>query len=527
MRPRVTLVVPAGDDVAAVRVTLESVVRQDRKDWEVVVVRTGGPPPSALPDGQGSPGTAGPTTRDGALAHPRVRWETLPGTDGRDGDLAPLLEHGRRRARGELVGVLAPGDQLEPGALTAALTVVDGAGGHDAVYTDEQWPAPGAEGIATKPDWSPSYLRSYPYVGRLCLVRALVLDAAGGFREGLPGAEEWDAMLRVAEVAASIGHAPVVGVSRPGPPREDAQAWESGRRAVGDALERAGRPGVVDAGPVPMGVRAWWPVPDPAPLVSIVVPTAGGLRTVRGEESLLVERCLRSVLERTTYDAWEVVLVTSAHTPVDVVPGLERLLGDRLRTVGVDGPFNFSYSVNEGARVARGDLLLLLNDDTEVVEPRWLERMVSLAHAPDAGVVGAKLRFEEDTVQHVGVIFDDGWSPIHALGSEVLDSGRFGSKVLDLDYPAVTGACLLTPANVFREVGGFCTDLPLNFNDLDYCFKVAATGRTVATAGFAELYHYESSTRGHATEPAEFAFLDRHWGVRRHLDQHVHYRAVL
>jgi GT2 family glycosyltransferase len=153
--------------------------------------------------------------------------------------------------------------------------------------------------------------------------------------------------------------------------------------------------------------------------------------------------------------------------------------------------------------------------------------MVSVALDPAVGAVGARLMFENGTIQHVGVIFDNGMSPIHALGSEVDDAGRFGSKVLDLDYPAVTGACLLTPASLFREVGGFCVDLPLNFNDIDYCLKVAASGHAVVTAGFATLFHYESSTRGHATEPEEFTFLDRHWGLRRRLDQHVHYRSVL
>ena len=511
MTPRISLLVGWVADPEPLRRTVESALRQDCDSWEVLVLHTDAP---ALEE----PSDAGPAPDE------RVRHLHLGA--GTTSDAAVALEAGRTAAHGEMVGVLAAGDELEPGALAAALMVLDADPALDLVYTDEQWPAPGAEGIATKPDWSPHYLQSYPYLGRLCLVRASVLERAGGFRPGFEGAEEWDLALRVAELTDRIGHVPAVAISRPVPPRHDRVAVESGLRAARGVLERAGREGAVEETSEPRGVRLWWSV-EPRPLVSLIVPTAGGRRTVRGEDSLLVERCLQSVLERTTYDAWEVVLVTSPQIPDDVVPRLTELLGDRLRVAPVEGPFNFSASVNEGARLAEGELLLLLNDDTEVIEPRWLERMVSVCQGPGVGVVGARLLFENDTIQHVGVIFDDGMSPIHALGSEVRDNGRFGSKVLDLDYPAVTGACLLTPAEVFVEVGGFCIDLPLNFNDIDYCFKVAATGRGVVSAGFAELYHYESSTRGHATEPAEFDFLDRHWGVRRTLDQHVHYRHVL
>ncbi len=277
---------------------------------------------------------------------------------------------------------------------------------------------------------------------------------------------------------------------------------------------------------MPLGVHTWWEVAEP-PLVSIVIPTAGGRREVRGADRVLVEACLRSLVDVTVGVPWEVVLVTSAHTPPEVVERCRVIVGDRLTVTPVAGDFNFSTSVNEGARLARGELVLLLNDDIEVVEPHWLERMVSVIHEPDVGIVGAKLLFDDGLLQHVGVSFDDAGRPIHVMGSEADDAGRFGSKTLDIDYTAVTGACLLTTADLYARVGGFSEDLPLNFNDVDFCLKVRALDLAVVCTNTAVLHHYESSTRGHASTVAEYGFLDRHWGLRRRLDPHVQYRSDL
>lgn len=507
MSPRISLLVPGHADDASVKRTLASVRRQRCPEVEAVC---GGPLPRSL-GRRGKDAEADATT----------------GSTGVRGDArAWLLESARRHAGGDMIGVLGPGDELEPGALRAALMMLDHAPDLDVLYTDEQWAAPGADGIAKKPDWVPHYLEGYPYLGRLTLIRADLLERAGGFRAGFVGAEEWDAHLRVAELTDRIGHLPVVTVTRERAPRLDATAVASGRRAVEARIARSGRPGTVEPTAVPMGMRLWWTIDEP-PLVSIVMPTAGGRRPVRGEDTLLVEHAVRSVIQKTVYDRWELVLVTSEHTPADVVPRIRDLVGDRLVEAPITGAFNFSASVNEGARVARGSHLLLLNDDTEVIEPRWLDRMVAVAGDPRVGAVGAKLLYEEGTIQHVGIIVDDRRTPIHPLGSEADGLGRFGTKEVDMDYLAVTGACLLTPRDVFEEVGGFCEDLPLNFNDIDYCLKVGASGRSVVSTPFARLHHFESSTRGHALDPWEQGFLDTNWGVRLGNDPHVQYRSML
>jgi hypothetical protein len=494
-----TLLVPVQDpDGSAARRTRDAVLRQDFADWQLILV---GPPGSGAPEAEDDP---------------RVRHVVAPG----DG-VAAALDAGLAVTDGGHVGVLAEGDELEPGALAAAATLLPGS---DVVYTDEQWPSTDGSGIDRKPDFLPHYLASYPYIGRLCLVAADLVREVGGFRPGFAGAEEWDLALRVAERTDRIAHAPVVAVTRLAAPAEDDATLAAGLRAVEDRVRRSGRAGIAERTSTPRGVRTWWDVAEP-PLVSVIIPTAGGRRQVRGTEVVLVEHCLRSLVDRTTGGRWEIVLATSEHTPPEVLRRCEEIVGDRLVLAPVAGSFNFSTSVNEGARAARGSMLLLLNDDTEVVEPRWLERMVSVATDPAVGAVGAKLLFEDGTLQHVGVSFDDSGAPIHVLGSEPDDAGRHGGKTLDIDYTAVTGACLLTPADLFAEVGGFSTDLPLNFNDVDYCLKVRAAGRTVLCTPAAVLYHFESSTRGHASTAAEYALMERRWGLRRRMDPHVQYRS--
>jgi len=512
MTPRISLLIHGGERDEATHRTIDSVLRQDCPGVEVVVA---GPRPTAR-------GGAARRLRPVGV---RVEHVVVPPSDDAD-PTGPALEAARRAAHGSMIGVLGAGDELEPGALRAVLAMLDHQPALDVLYTDEQWPATGAEGIATKPDYLPHYLQSYPYIGRLCLVRAELLTRAGGFRGGFAGAEEWDAQLRVTELTTRVGHLPVVTVARPKGPRTDDEAATSGRRAVADRVARSGRPGTVEPTADPLGVRLWWTVAEP-PLVSIIIPTVGGRRTVHGQDSVLVERCVDALLEATEYQHWEVVLVTSEATPANLVPRLRERLGDRLVHAPISGRFNFSASVNEGARRANGSQLLLLNDDTEAVEPRWLDRMVSVGSGPDVGVVGAKLLFESGTIQHVGIIVTDGGTPIHPLGSEADGTGRFATKEVDVDYLAVTGACLLTPADVFSHVGGFCTDLPLNFNDIDYCLKVGALGLGVVCTPFARLFHYESSTRGHALDPWEQDFLDRQWGLRLTTDPHVQYRSGL
>ncbi|UNX55750.1 glycosyltransferase [Georgenia sp. TF02-10] len=476
---------------------------------------------------------AGPTaetlTADSFRAQGEGPWELVVAED--DGrPLSDRLNAAVAGSTGRYVAVLETGDRLEPGVLGAVVGLLtqSPAAEPGVLYTDEQWPAEGSAGIFTKPRWIPRYLEAYPYLGRLCFVRRDLFERVGGFREDFAPAREWDLALRITELGDPVVHVPVVGLVRDRSP-VDAAAVAAGRDAVADRYARLGVPATVEVtgdgdGQPPGFLRVWRRVPDP-PLVSVVIPTAGARREVRGADTVLVTNAVRSLVGRTTYPNLEVVLVPSEHTPPEVLQECAEILGDRLRVAPVAGEFNFSRSVNTGVGAARGELVLLLNDDTEVIEPRWLDRMVAVAAEDGVGVVGAKLLFADGRVQHTGVTFDHDGEARHVHIFEADDAGHFGSKVVDLDFLAVTGACLLVPRAVFVEVGGFSEALPLNYNDVDFCLKVGATGRRVVCTPFARLHHFESSSRRARIEDEERAAL-AWWDPRKTLDPYVNVRGV-
>ncbi|GGC11222.1 glycosyltransferase [Cellulomonas carbonis] len=505
MTQTVAVLVRPGADLAALGRTLASLQRQGRGPWRAVVA-----------GGGLTPADRAAVTR----AARSVTW-----TDAAwDGPAHAVLAAGLDATGATWVGVLGQGDEVEPGVLPALVEYLSARPAVDVLYTDDQWAAAGIDGIQTKPDWVPSYLEGWDYLGRLCLVRRPL--AEGAFGPETAGAEEWDLHLRATERAAVIEHVPVVGVTRAAPPPADPATVEAGRRAVERRYERLGIDATVEVAHPDGFLRVWRALPDPPPLVSVVVPTGGGVREVRGESTLLVETCLRSLVDRTTYGSWELVLVPSEGTPDSVVEIAREVVGDRLVVAPVTGEFSFSHSVNEGVRAARGELVLLLNDDTEVLEPRWLERMVSVAQDPTVGVVGAKLLFEDRSIQHVGIVHDDSWLPVHAFRGAPDDTGNFGARVVDMDFLVVTGACLLTRRDLYVEVGGFSPELPMAFNDVDFCHKVGATGLRVVCTPFATLHHHESATRVADVRPWERAYLvERTLALAAH-DPYVNHRSV-
>jgi GT2 family glycosyltransferase len=231
---------------------------------------------------------------------------------------------------------------------------------------------------------------------------------------------------------------------------------------------------------------------------------------VRGETTYHIIRCVESIRQKSTYDNYEIVLV---HHEDDVTEEVEKEL-DRLgvQRLAYDESFNWSAVMNRGAAAATGDYLLFLNDDMEVITPDWIESLLEFAQQPDIGVVGGKLLFPNGELQHAGVVVAD-LTPRHAFyrfpGSH---PGYFSSNLIHRDCSAVTGACLMTRAAVFDEVGGFGTDLGLNYNDIDYCLKVIAGGRRVVCTPHAQLYHYEGCTKSGTYEVELNAFRERWQG---------------
>lgn len=440
-----------------------------------------------------------------------------------NGGIAAASNEALAMARGDFLALLDHDDLLHPDALAALNHVLVHDDAVDVVYTDEdKIDAAGTHSDTFyKPDWSPDYLTSCAYLAHLTAYRTRLVLEVGGFRLGYEGSQDWDLALRVTERARRIVHIRDVlyhwristeSVSSGAAAKP--YAADAGRRALQDHFERQQVPVTLEE-----SSHAGWFYPRrqlaAEPLVSVLLPTGGAFKPGTGTEpELLVARCVRGLVTNTRYPNIEIICIISPGAPASLEAELAGIVAGRvpIRFRRTEGPFNFSATINLAATLAHGAQLLLLNDDTEALAPDWLDRMVESGTDPAIGAVGAKLLFANGRVQHAGVAHNRVGAPWHPGAGEEDGWGYFGMFLLPMNYLAVTGACLLTPAKVFWEVGGLDPALPLNYNDVDFCFKVGAAGYRIVQQNGAVLHHYESATRPPTVTYQEVnEFLER-WG---------------
>ena len=357
-----------------------------------------------------------------------------------------------------------------------------------------------------KPDWSPDYLESLNYIG-----------AAGCFRmrdawEDLVGALScYDFVLRFTERHSRAAHLRKVlcHVHRQAILSGDTGLMVSSEKALLRRLERTGRRASVQ--PIVPG-RACFDVKSQSgyrPLVSIVVPTAGRSATIRGASLDLLSNCIEKIEATSTYPNIEFVIVDNGDLGAERADALERR-GCK-RVTFTEPKFNVAKKLNLGAREASGELLLLLNDDVEPLVPDWIERLVEHFEKDHVGVVGSKLLYPDFTTQHVGVVLNAG-IPDHVRRLQPRsDDGYFFSTSAARNFVAVTGACMMTRASTFSDVGGYTEALAINYNDVDYCLKVIESGKTIVYAPKSELIHFESQSREARMDADEITFFEERW----------------
>jgi GT2 family glycosyltransferase len=478
---------------------LASVRGQDFADWELCLCF------------DGRPGRQVRTALDRAAGQDsRIRVSQCD----EGGAAAAAAAAALRMASGSFAGLLGDVDRLG----RQALATVDGAlrlaPEADFVYSDEDEidSAGRRSGPFFKPDFSPERLRAEPYTGRLSFFRRSLLEEVGGFSASPGSAAEWDIALRVSERARDVLHVPSLLYHRRASEVESGRTSSSANvQAVQAHCERIGLAARVEADPRRPGGCRLRPALSKTPMVSIVIPTCGQSRAIRGETTVLVLHCLRSILATSTYPDYEIVCVADDSTDPATLEELRTLGGERLRLVAYEQPFNFSAKANLGAAHSSGEHLLFLNDDMEVITPDWIERMVMYSGHPGIGAVGAQLRWEDERVQHAGVVLEGGL-PGHVYrgaGEEL--SGYARNVLVTQNYLAVTGACLMTPRDVFERVGGFPVELPVNYNDIYYCLAVREQGMRVVYDADTVLYHFESSSRDTKVNDWEKAMLLERW----------------
>jgi GT2 family glycosyltransferase len=499
--PRLSVLLTLHDDVPVyVRGALASVTAQLYDEWELCVVADATVSAAALARVQGI-----------ARSDPRVRLSLI----GASATAAVRVNEALAAVTGEWIVLLDQHDALAEHALYLVADAVNADRDATIVYSDED--EIDVRGRRTspyfKPDWDYDLFLGTNHLGRLAAYRTELAREVGGVREGYDGSQEWDLALRVLEAApsANIKHVPFLLYHRrrgegAASHKLSPEAREAGRRAVNEHLTRTGQAAVARSTRQLAGLRIRRALPEPPPLVSVVIATRDKCEVLR--------TCVDGVLNRTGYDPIELVVVDNGSTEPDARLFLAELRAQPNATVVEDPrPFNFSRLCNVGVAASRGDVCVLLNNDIEIIDGSWLEEMVGHAVRKDVGAVGAKLYFADGSLQHGGVILGRGGVAGHVyLGAAPDDPGYFNSLNMTHNLSCVTAACLATRREVYDEVGGFDERLAIEYNDVDFCIRVRQAGYKIIWTPYAELTHHEGVSRTVRRLPEERALMRQRWG---------------
>ena len=326
---------------------------------------------------------------------------------------------------------------------------------------------------------------------------------------------DYDLALRFTELTQKIAHIPKVLYHRYVMEGEGSDHTGNAVDCLKGHLQRVGIGGTVTEGSYPGLLNVRYDIAK-NPLVSIIIPAGGRKANIRGVNTDLLSNCITSLRNKSVYKNYEIIVVHDNNLDRSVLRLIENSKG---KLVPFRDKFNFSAKVNLGAYHAQGEHLLILNDDTEVISAEWLSAMLEFSQRKAIGVVGAKLYFEDGTIQHAGVTFTRDGFPHHIYhGHPDSLPGYFYSLVASRNCLAVTGACLMTRTEVFHEVGGFNEEIAVNYNDVDYCFKVIEAGYRIIFTPRAKLFHFESKSRLNTVEQREMDHFERLWHSRISLD---------
>ncbi|HDR2365872.1 MULTISPECIES: glycosyltransferase family 2 protein [Enterobacter cloacae complex] len=435
-------------------------------------------------------------------------------------------------AIGEFVALLDHDDALPEHALLFMAQTIHSQPNARILYSDED--KLNAKGERFEPhfksDWNPDLFFSQNYVSHLGVYHHDLLKKISGFRLGVEGSQDQDLLLRclphvqadqIVHIPRVLYHWRTVEGSTALASGEKSYTTDAGIKALQDYFATR-QPGVkVEAGRVPNTYRVCYPIPEPAPLVSLLIPTR--------DRRSLTETAVRSILEKSTYTNYEILILDNGSVEAETLEFFSQIQEEdhRVKVLAYDYPFNYSAINNFGARHAKGTIIGLINNDIEVINPEWLTEMVSHSLRPEIGCVGAKLYYPNDTLQHGGVILGIGGVANHSHKHfSRTHPGYFARLVCTQNYSAVTAACLLIRKEIFDAVEGLDEEnLKVAFNDVDFCLKVREAGYRNLWTPYAELYHYESISRGIEDSPEKIArftgevdFMKAKWGTHLEID---------
>ena len=487
--PKITIVVPTFNTPAdMLKIMVDSVLSQSYQNWELCIA-----------DASDSAHPARQILKEFQEQDERIRVSFLSENAGISGN----TNKGFELATGDYIGLLDHDDFLEPDALYEAVKLLNEYP-YDCLYTDEdKYDSKKQKFISPnfKPDFAIDALRSHNYITHFFVARAELIRNVGGESKRYEGAQDYDLVLKCIEKSNAIGHIDkilyhwrIYSGSTAGNPKQKLYCYENGRKAIEDHLKRMDIKATVEQLEKPYwGLYRVEYDTGNNPLISIIIPNY--------ENKAVLERCIDSLFNVNTYNNIEILIVENNSKSREIFDYYESIQKkhENVHVISwTGGEFNYSAINNYGASFAKGDYLLLLNNDTQMIAPDSIRDMLGICMRDDVGVVGAKLLYPDNTVQHAGVVIGIGGCAGHVFSRISKDDpGYMMRAVIDYDYSAVTGACLMTKKKLFETVGGLDEKLAVAFNDIDYCLKIRKLRKLVVYDAFSRWYHYESVSRGY------------------------------
>lgn len=426
---------------------------------------------------------------------------------------------------GEWIALLDQDDVLSPDALFWIAQYINDNPNAKLLYSDED--KIDESGTRSNPyfkcDWNVDLFYSHNLITHIGVYCSSILRKIGGFREGFEGAQDYDIALRFIE---QIDHEQIIHIPRvlyswrvhrnstASSPDAKPYAMLAGEKAINEHLKRSDINATVQL--LERSYRIYYSLPPSPPVVSIIIPTKNSKE--------LLENCISSILGKTQYPHYEIIIVDNGSEDFETLQYLSKLYHiDNIRILFDDSPFNYSAINNKAVRQSHGDVICLLNNDIEVISPDWLDQMVSFAIQPEVGAVGAKLYYPDKRLQHCGIILGLGVIADHAHKNQPYESnGYYDRAHLIQSFSAVTGACLTIKKAIYEKLDGLNEkNLAISLNDIDFCLRLIDAGYRNIWTPFAELYHHESATRGYEDTPEkkarfekELNYMKKKWGKK-------------
>ena len=509
-RPLISIVMPVYNPKPTfLHQAIRSVVAQLYPNWELCIADDASPNPQIRE-----------LLESYARSDRRIKVAYRP----QNGHISAASNTALELARGEFVALMDHDDELSIHALYLVAVELNGHPDADIIYSDEDKIDSDGRRYEPhfKPDWNQELFYSYNMINHLGVYRTCLVRQVGGFRGGFEGSQDYDLVLRllVHTTPAKIRHIPFIlyhwrlghGLETFSTERLS-EAVKSARRALAEHfISRGEDVQITDASP-PCFNRVRRRLPEPAPRVSLIVPTR--------DKPVLLRNCIDGLLNKTRYSNMEVIIVDNESCEPETLEYLHSLQAEeRVRILRIEGVFNHSAFNNRAVSLATGDFIGFINNDIEVIDPGWLAEMVSRASQPGVGAVGAKLYYRDDTIQHAGVILGMGGTAghIHRHFPRSHDGYMYRLQLVQ-NLSCVTAACMIMRRDVFVEVGGFDqVNLMASYNDVDLCIRIGQAGYNIVWTPYAELYHLEAASRGYDYEPGnveraarEVSYLRRTW----------------